>query len=1245
MSETGSDDASEWLKRAAAIPDGSSPPPLQLGAELSNGRYCIERRIGRGGMGVVYQAWDEFRSERVALKTLLSGAAGSIYRIKHEFRSLLRVRNEHLVRLCDLFEESGRWCFTMEYVPGKTLQTALVGIDVPEIARVARQLVAGIQAIHGAGKVHRDLKPSNIMLTPEGRVVILDFGLVADVIEDGAPGGMFTSTLSGTPAYIAPEQAMGRRATPASDWYAFGVVLFEAFCGRLPFVGDPRSVLLDKRSTDPPSLRHWGPEVPADLDELCRRLLDRHPGARPSPAAIDLVLARHVNPVARGPRMTLSSALSDRGRADGSARSPPVSQLIGRGVERAVLREAYAAAVAGQKPVIVVVAGASGMGKTALCEDFVARLPEALVFSGRCYECESVPYKGFDAIMDDLSQYLSELPEQELDRVLPASGAALGALFPVLRRLSRHMREDGRASEDVHALRTRAFAALVELLCQLRAARPLVIYVDDLQWSDADSTLLLLHLLRSEDAPPFLLIVAHRSEGWENNPCLQPLHQTLPNDPNVVVRQLSVGPLSTQAAVTLLGARGAALLPEIVEQARGNPFLLEEMSRHVLQQVGTASAGVPSLQAALQVRFEALPEEQRTMLELLSLAARPLPEDLIRSAVRKNGWYRSVEELCRARLLRSNLARGEVACYHDLVREAVVAAIEPASVRMYHRTLARALLQRRDPDPEYLAAQLQGAGHPRRAAEQMVRGARRAEATLAFQRAAGLYGGALELSAFDAEERHRLEVSQADAYAAAGLGLQATELYVKALERADSAGAITIRHKAADQCIYSGRMDRGLSLLRPALAASRIWMPSSLLATVVLLFYLRVRLRLRGYAFRSRKVSESTERKIALLQHTGRALANVDGLRAIVLGLQAFLLALDAGHGPAVTSGLVGEVWMGLLFDVSDEQLAVLCARAERACATTGGVEQRATLHGVLASVAFMRPEPDFQAALEQLDQLVAMHRKHLLPAASYQLPWAEFNRAHVLCNLAEFAECARVIPARLDAARARGDVNILPMWAGGLPCLARLATGDVAGAEADLELACQAWSSREMAFQDLSLFGGRVTLHYYQGRTRQAWEAIENCWVRLGGAPLGRTRYARHLVGSARVRAAVALASESKDSAERAALLKFARRFADGRQPRVKLSAALGSTFVHAALACDAGDEDAAVVALRRGSQEVKATPLYHQAALHRLGVLLGGDEGRQLVIAADAFFRRGGALEPERVVTTLLPGCELRR
>ncbi len=258
-------------------------------------RFVVQRQLGSGAFGTVYQAWDRDQQVAVALKLLHSDNPEILFRFKREFRALVDVRHSNLVQLFELVSEGTRWLLTMELVKGcdflRYVRPDGATCDVDRLRHVLAQLAEGLRALHAAKLLHRDLKPANALVTDGGRVVLLDFGLVREL---DRPTSLAThSQIAGTPAYMAPEVFFHGRVSDASDWYALGVMLFEALTGALPhdrspnrFWSDPTAASLDPRGVNA--------EAPEDLSELCVRLLSSEPEDRreaaatiPPPAALD----------------------------------------------------------------------------------------------------------------------------------------------------------------------------------------------------------------------------------------------------------------------------------------------------------------------------------------------------------------------------------------------------------------------------------------------------------------------------------------------------------------------------------------------------------------------------------------------------------------------------------------------------------------------------------------------------------------------------------------------------------------------------------------------------------------------------------------------------------------------------------------------------------------------------------------------------------------------------------------------
>jgi len=260
------------------------------------GRYRILGELGRGGMGVVYRAEDPDLRREVALKALpveLAGDPRRVARLRREARSLAATSHPCIVTLYGIEEHEGRLYLAMELVAGASLAEVIPprGMELPRLLRLAIPLADAVSAAHEKGLVHRDLKPSNIMVTPEGRVKVLDFGLAA--VHQGAEDAALTrlsteeatapGTVLGTLAYMAPEQIRGEAADRRSDLFALGVVLYQMATGRHPFHREEASpaelssaILRDQ----PPRLTEARPELPRQLARVVESCLEKDPEHR-----------------------------------------------------------------------------------------------------------------------------------------------------------------------------------------------------------------------------------------------------------------------------------------------------------------------------------------------------------------------------------------------------------------------------------------------------------------------------------------------------------------------------------------------------------------------------------------------------------------------------------------------------------------------------------------------------------------------------------------------------------------------------------------------------------------------------------------------------------------------------------------------------------------------------------------------------------------------------------------------------
>jgi len=266
---------------------GSSNANLLLPGQTFGTRYRIIRELGRGGMGVVYQAWDDELGVAVALKIIRpdgTGDSGALPDLERRFKRELvlarQVTHRHVVRIHDLGEVRGIKYLTMPFIQGENLamRAGREGrMPVSRVLRYARQIVSGLAAAHEAGVVHRDLKPANIIIDADDEAVILDFGLARS-----ASGAALThaGAVLGTPQYMAPEQAMGGLVDHRADIYACGLILHELLTGQHRSADTALAMLMRRLVEAPPSVRSVAPDIPEAADRVVAKCLQTDPSAR-----------------------------------------------------------------------------------------------------------------------------------------------------------------------------------------------------------------------------------------------------------------------------------------------------------------------------------------------------------------------------------------------------------------------------------------------------------------------------------------------------------------------------------------------------------------------------------------------------------------------------------------------------------------------------------------------------------------------------------------------------------------------------------------------------------------------------------------------------------------------------------------------------------------------------------------------------------------------------------------------------
>jgi serine/threonine-protein kinase len=250
-------------------------------ASALESRYQILKELGRGGMGIVFQAQDKQLNEQVAIKILspmVSGDADALERLKREVSAARRITHPNIIRIHDISEMNGLQYVSMEYFHGTSLKDYIrqnAPLSINQAQNIAAQICDGLDAAHKQGIIHRDLKSQNIIVNSLNQIKIIDFGLAHTSHLQGLTA---TGLIMGTPEYMAPEQVAGRKVDERADIYSLGIILYELFTGKVPFSGDSAiAVGFKQMKEDAPKPRSMNAAIPQSVEAVIMKTLEKDP--------------------------------------------------------------------------------------------------------------------------------------------------------------------------------------------------------------------------------------------------------------------------------------------------------------------------------------------------------------------------------------------------------------------------------------------------------------------------------------------------------------------------------------------------------------------------------------------------------------------------------------------------------------------------------------------------------------------------------------------------------------------------------------------------------------------------------------------------------------------------------------------------------------------------------------------------------------------------------------------------------
>lgn len=785
---------------------------------LQNGRYAILKKLGEGGKGIVYKARDTVLNRVVAIK-MLKGVALSdeaYSRFIREAQVVAKLNHPNIVAIYDIGKEDEKQFFVIEFIDGMSLRT-LMGTypegkcDIQTVLRTAIDVCSALQYAHSQSVMHRDIKPENIMITQEGTAKLMDFGLAKML---GQPSLTQEGIIVGTVAYVAPEIALGRSADVRSDLYSLGAVLYEMATGKPPFPGEDSVKIIFSHIHDyPVSPSKLNPKIPQALADCIMKLLEKEPSKRYQTAE-DLL---------KEIRLTAEDFLKETLVPKPSTVVPtprPTAareiQLIDRSEEINLLREAVDRAVRSEGGVVFLY-GEAGIGKTRLAREMgaYARLRGMQVLSGRCpalFKMDGVP--PYVLWKEVIKNYLETCAPQQLYRVIGFYPSEVSKLVPELTQKLGAIPPSLPISPEQE--RDRLFEAVSQFVTNISREAPLLVMLDDLQWADQSSLLLLHYLARGIYNQPLVLLGAYRDIDIDERHPLSPVLTELNRER--LLQSVSLKRLSLDDVLEMIKRvleqddvpRGFCEL--VYEKTRGNPFFVEEVIKSLKEEEAIYREGEKwkikeiskiefpkTVKNVIKNRISRLDDECQNVLTMASFVGNDFAFESLREVTgfQDDKLLEIMEKMLKTGLVKERVIRGEdIYCFADIiVRDVVHEEVSHLRHKRIHgivgNALEKAYAKTIDEHLGELAYHFLESGEKDKALDYFLKAGEKAQGTYAHDEAFSYFQHAFELleeKEGNLEEKVRIVEKLGDIKAWIGKIDASLEYYNKSLMLWDQLG-------------------------------------------------------------------------------------------------------------------------------------------------------------------------------------------------------------------------------------------------------------------------------------------------------------------------------------------------------------------------------------------------------------------------------------------------------------------------